>query len=454
MSDQLPASIEPIGNLVPDIGVRGLPPSLQILLNEGLYDRIKQLSVVMSRAKGMTPAHLLDKPEACFAIINMALDWKLSPHFVARHTYQTPGGQIGFDGALVQAALEQSGKFVGSPALEYRGDWQTLTGKFEVKEGQRGGKYAVPTWTTKDATGLGVIVRWQVKGEQNARVWPGESDPFWLTQCYPLNSPLWATDAKTQIAYLAIRRFANLTSPGILGAAAFDQDDLIDASERAVDVTEPRRQEPRREQPEPIDDRPEFVVIDSEGQEFVFREAVKASSALMALLRDAATLELLDGVWESNQPALEQLGASELPHDVNVLAQEYTDLRDKLATLAATAQPQGAPQASEAVDPAKGPESREQAPSAPAAAPPAEARPSRRIPPTMRNGKADWRTWTVGLFQPKLRQMKSSNDLADLLGDNAENLEQARAPGALDAEVLRELEARIAEQWKVAQPDG
>jgi hypothetical protein len=228
----------PIGPLPTD-DASSLPPSLRILLDDGFYNRVKQLAGVMSKAVGFTPRHLLDKPEACFAVITMALDWRLSPNFVGRHTYQTPGGSIGFDGALVQSALEQSQKFVGAPMFEYHGDWTSLLGKFVVTKSEKGADYVKPTWTQKDAVGLGVIVRWYVRGEKVARVWPGEKEPFWLTQCFPLNSPLWATDPKTQIAYLAIRRFANLTSPGILGAAAFDQDELIDASEMARNVTPP-----------------------------------------------------------------------------------------------------------------------------------------------------------------------------------------------------------------------
>src|SRR5678815_5695039 len=101
------------GNLSPQLGGPGLPPSLQILLNDGLYNRVKQLAGVMAKSEGFTPQHLLVKPEACFTVITIALDAKLNPNFVARHTYQTPGGSIGYDGTLVQSILEQSGRFIG-----------------------------------------------------------------------------------------------------------------------------------------------------------------------------------------------------------------------------------------------------------------------------------------------------------------------------------------------------
>jgi hypothetical protein len=299
---QTPRSLE-------DLGGSALPPSLQILLDEGLYTRMKQLAGLMSKAEGFTPRHLIGKPEACFAIINTSLDWKLNPHHVARHTYQTPGGSIGFDGALVQSVLERSGRFVGAPEFEHHGDWEKLTGKFERKTSGKGNEYVVGTWTDHDALGLGIIVRWLVRGESKPRVWPGEKTPFWLTQCYPRNSPLWATDPKTQISYLAIRRFANLAAPGILGAASFDYDDLVMAGDLARDVTPPR---PRPEDyateatPAASAEQAEaetgkvFEVFDFSGEAHEYPTAEAAIEALEWLIAAARTLRALDGLTESN----------------------------------------------------------------------------------------------------------------------------------------------------------
>src|SRR3954470_24890772 len=125
----LPATSSRGGNLAAAMGGAGLPPSMQLLLDDGLYNRIKQLSVVMANAKGMTPEHLIGKSEACFNIITNALDWKLNPNFVAGHTYQTPSGRIAYDGALVQAILEKSGRFIGAPVFEFHGDWAKIVGK-------------------------------------------------------------------------------------------------------------------------------------------------------------------------------------------------------------------------------------------------------------------------------------------------------------------------------------
>jgi hypothetical protein len=334
MSDnsvQVASAASQFGNLVPQLGTTGLPPSLQILLNDGLYERIKQLSGVMARAQGFTPRHLLGKPEACFVVINIALDARLNPNFVARHTYETPNGAIGYDGALVQALLEASGKFLGPPQFSYSGDWSKVIGKYEKKTNQKGNEYIKASWTPQDAASCGVIVRWQVKGEDKPRTWPGEGDPFLLTQCFPLNSPLWATDPKSQIAYLAIRRFANIAAPGILGAAGFDDGaQLIEASDSAIDVT-PQR-EPRREDflatEQNLASGSYFDVTDLDGEVHVFSDPHKAAAALRVIMSDAARrdAEILDEAWSYNSALIDAVD----PGTRGELASEYADLREKV----------------------------------------------------------------------------------------------------------------------------
>jgi hypothetical protein len=75
---------------------QNLPPSLQIMLDDRLFARTTQLARQMATDTVFTPRHLRGKESACFTVLNMALDMKLNPQFVARATYETPGGSIGF----------------------------------------------------------------------------------------------------------------------------------------------------------------------------------------------------------------------------------------------------------------------------------------------------------------------------------------------------------------------
>jgi hypothetical protein len=68
------------------------------------------------------------------------------------------------------------------------------------------------------------------------------------------------------------------------------------------------------------------------------------------------------------------------------------------------------------------------------------------IAPPMKGGKRDWRTWAIALLGTKVKRCTSSNELADLLGANERNLEEARA--VLSPADLDEMERIIAEQWE------
>ena len=256
-------------------------PAMAIWFDDALFNRARLMAKYLANAKGMTPPHLIGQPEACFAVVERSLTWKLSPFAVAQSTYQTPGGQVGFEGKLCQAILENSGKIVGpvryehygtvkvligpnkiersfrttDPALEVaiedgaevieRKDWDAVQGKFSIQGSQKDSskKYARRDWNENDAQGLGVTVRAQVKGEEEPREWS-----FDLIQAYPLNSTLWATDPKTQICYTAVRRFANVAAPGLFMGVPFDWEH-DDPAERARDITPPQHQpaaRPRR----------------------------------------------------------------------------------------------------------------------------------------------------------------------------------------------------------------
>ncbi len=197
------------------------PNALSILLDDRLFRRCEIIADKMANAGGVTPVHLLNKPAACFAVVATAINWRLNPFAVARCTYQTPGGQIGYEGKLCQAILEVSGKLEGNVKFEHFGDWSKVKGKYEIRRSEKSGKdFARATWTRKDAEGLGVIVSAQVRGETEPRILK-----FDLDDCFPLNSTLWATRPQQQICYTAIRAFANLAAPGLFMGVPFDRDD-------------------------------------------------------------------------------------------------------------------------------------------------------------------------------------------------------------------------------------
>jgi hypothetical protein len=340
---QLPSVPVGFQDEAPILAERQLVPALRIMLDQQLYEQVKRFAGIMARDTTFTRRHLQNKPEACFVVITQALTWNLDPLFVARATYQTPGGEIGFEGKLVHAILASSHRFIGAPKIEYVGDWSKVAGKFEKSTSQNGKEYMRRTWTEKDAAGLGVILRWQVRGETEPRVWPGEKEPFFLTQCWPLNSTLWATDPKTQIAYLAMRRFANAVAPEILGGMPFDHEELFDAAERAKDVTPPR---PTREQfmpppaPTPEPEPEPYEVYDCVG-ECVLRtgDAQEAVAACRKALDEGKAQRGAQGataVWDNNAGLIDLLHSRGFGDVARALGYRYADVREAAAAEAKT----------------------------------------------------------------------------------------------------------------------
>jgi hypothetical protein len=202
--------------------VSGLPLALQIFFDDRLFERCKAVAHYIAKAEGVTPRHLIGKPEACFAVVSRALTWRLDPYAVAQNTYQTPGGAIGYSGALCRAALENSGQIEGGVKTAYYGDWSKVQGRFAWQTSQKGGKFPVRAWKDEDEEGLGITVSARLRGEDAPR-----SMDLDMKRAQPRNSTLWATDPRTQLMYTAIRRFANSEVSHLFIGVPFDREPVV-----------------------------------------------------------------------------------------------------------------------------------------------------------------------------------------------------------------------------------
>lgn len=299
-----------------------MSPALQIMLHPVLFERAKDMARYMSQAEGFLPRHLIGKPAACFAVLTRAITWKLDPYAVAQSTFQIPGSdKVGYEGKLIAAILENSGKLDGGVRHEYFGPWENVTKKrFTLKRSDKGKEFAVPGWTYEDAVGCGITIRGKVKGELEPREYP-----FELTQAFPLNSTLWATDPRTQLFYTAVRRFASVVASGLLMGVPwegdyFPGDDALDITPRRA----PRREEFAGDKPtetakpaaEPAPETEEehvasFSIIGVPDGE-VLLETEDGKEWARLLLAEANRLKgdkaLLDALWENNSSQIVKLG--------------------------------------------------------------------------------------------------------------------------------------------------
>lgn len=227
-----------------------LPMSLRVVLDKDVYDRVWAMAGHMARSPGLVGPHLLGNQDACFSVILVAMDFRLSPYMVAKNTFSAGRvevngkwvpGSLGFNSALVFAICEASGRLDGPPKLEYFGDWTKVMGKHQLVESTKKDennfprKIARATYTPEDEEGLGVVVKLRLKGEEASRDFT-----FLLRQAHPRNSTLWATDPMTQLGYAALRRAVNTRAPQILMGLPFEDDvpqQQYVGPEQAKDVT-------------------------------------------------------------------------------------------------------------------------------------------------------------------------------------------------------------------------
>lgn len=216
---------------------RAVRPSIQVMLDPGLFSHVQNIAKMMSRAEGMMPKHLINREAACFWIVVNSCDWGLNPFQVASATYETRGNKLGFMAVLVHAIMQSSGQLDEPITPRYIGDWSPIIGAYRISERVENGRsirVAEPTWTDETArtSGAGIILSTMIRKK------PVDFE-FFLYQAWPRHSVLWATDPKTQIFYAALRRFANAhLSSAMMGLVIEgDDDEAIYTPRDAVDVT-------------------------------------------------------------------------------------------------------------------------------------------------------------------------------------------------------------------------
>ena len=189
--------------------------SAALILDVDSMRSIMDMATMMAKGRSTIPAHLAGNPSDCAAVIMQAINWKMNPWAVAQKTHVV-NGALGYEAQLVNAVIQSSGVTVDRFNYEWYGPWEKIIGKSKVikvpaKEGKKEYEFRVPDYGMNDEVGLGVRVWATLKGETVPRVLD-----LLLVQAAVRNSPLWATDPKQQLAYLAVKRWARLFSPDVI----------------------------------------------------------------------------------------------------------------------------------------------------------------------------------------------------------------------------------------------
>ena len=219
--------------------LRNMPVGTRILFDDRLHARFVELAEKMAKSS-LCPPHLQNNPDACFAVIRMALNWNMDWFQVAASTYSPARGKIGIEGRLAVAAMLGSGK-VREIQYRHTGDWDKVNGKFEMVKTVKNDRpitYAKATYTAEDEKGLGIIATAIMADGRKT-----STPEILLSECHPRNSVQWNNSPRRQIINVASRALAQIAAADVMMGVHFD-DGLDWVESEPIDVTPPKAVEP------------------------------------------------------------------------------------------------------------------------------------------------------------------------------------------------------------------
>ena len=182
----------------------------EIMMSDEAMTRIMKVAALMASSKVTIPKHLQGSEGDCFAIAMQAAAWGMNPFAVAQKTHLV-NGVLGYEAQLVNAVIIQRAPVTGRPDYEWYGDWTKVNGK-EDKDPSRG-----------------MTVSFTIIGEDKPRVLDIGMHQVGTVR----NSPMWVSDPRQQLAYLAVKRWSRLHTPDVI-LGVYTPDELAEAPERTV----------------------------------------------------------------------------------------------------------------------------------------------------------------------------------------------------------------------------
>jgi len=211
------------------------------IFNVQALGQLTAFANLMADATIAIPDHLAGKPADCMAIVMQAMQWGMNPYAVAQKTFFV-GGKLGYEAQLISAILSSSGAIRGRFHYEYGGEWEKcLRSKDTVvkKTGSKGSyetTVRVRDWSDEDEIGLFIRAGAIIRGESEI-TW---GEKVYLSSVAIRNSPLWVTNPKQQILYLATKYWAKAYCPAaVMGFQ--DSDDLSYREEKEINPIHAQR---------------------------------------------------------------------------------------------------------------------------------------------------------------------------------------------------------------------
>lgn len=209
------------------------------VFNPQALGQLTSFANLMADSSISVPAHFAGKPADCMAVVMQAMQWGMNPYAVAQKTHLI-NGVLGYEAQLVNAVISSSNAIVGRFHYEYEGDWSKCTRTREEtvrRPAKGGGTYdkveRVRGWTDEDEIGLSIRVGAILRGETEI-TW---GEPVFISGVVIRNSPLWVSNPKQQIAYLAVKYWARLYCPEVI-LGVYTPDEVEIRTEREINPAE------------------------------------------------------------------------------------------------------------------------------------------------------------------------------------------------------------------------
>lgn len=256
-------------------------------------------------------------PGACLGVAMQAFRWGMDPFAVTNKAYvvknKSGDEQIAYEAQLIHAVVNERAPLQNRLRPVYSGEGAKRICKI---------------------SGL-------LKGE--AETLDYESPEFAKIQ--PKNSPLWTSDPDQQLFYYSVRAWARRHVPEVL-LGVYTEDEMERGPEYARDVTPPARPtrvsmagpqaEPGSEGGEATDEpvAVTFEFVDAAGEIIVYPDAGAYVDAFITEMRRAPQEVDVQGIWETNSPALDQIRAigpegEKLAEDIHAAYNEELDAKRK-----------------------------------------------------------------------------------------------------------------------------
>lgn len=216
----------------------------QMLFDVGLNERVNALVDKLANSPTV-PRHAKGNNILMFWVLNMHLSTGIPPMALVNGTFDPGGGIIGMTAQLCLTILQGTKSIIGEPEWEQIGDWSKVRGKHKLA-----GKMPEATYKPEHEAGLGLRLTIHWADKDKPMTYPqsfdedGKQDAYWMRDCHPRNSPLWATNPLQQMKNYCLRLMTRTTRPAVLnGMSVASGDEMYQGFENAK-VIQPEEMTP------------------------------------------------------------------------------------------------------------------------------------------------------------------------------------------------------------------